>query len=253
MTATPPTAASGIGNRENGMPRHHPSDALLVGYGAGSLREGVSLVVTLHLLGCPDCRAALAVAEAVGGAMLEDLPPARLERVSLSGTLARLDDPPPPSGPPSRSWTRPWARRATPGDPFVGGPSVGGPSVPGPLRPYVRSLAAAPWQRLAPGLRRIELLPRTPDGGWVQLLRIAPGTMLPHHGHGGLEVTAVLSGSFTDEWGRYRAGDVAELDADLKHQPIADGHQECLCVIAAEAPLRFTGWMGRLIQPFIGF
>lgn len=214
-------------------PRHHPSDALLVGYGAGSLREGLSLVVALHLLRCPDCRAALAAVEAVGGALLEDLPPEPLERLSLASILARLDESPPISRP----------RRGMAGD----------ASVPGPLRPYLRSLDAAPWQWLAPGVRRIELMPRTSHGGWVQLLRIAPGTALPHHGHHGLEVTAVLSGSFTDECGRYQAGDVAEMDGDVKHQPIADSHEDCLCVIAADAPLRFTGLMGRLIQPFIGF
>ncbi len=212
-------------------PHHHPSDALLVGYGAGSLGEGLSLAVALHLARCPDCRKAMAEIEAVGGALLEDLPPEPLERVTLADTLACL---------PLRRDDRP-ARRV-----------AGESTVPGPLRPYVGSLSTLAWQRLAPGVRRVELLPRTPRGGSAQLLRIAPGTALPHHGHGGLELTVVLAGSFTDELGRYLAGDVAEADDEVRHQPIADSHEECLCLIATDGPLRFTGLMGRLMQPFIG-
>lgn len=213
-------------------PKHHPSDALLVGYGAGSLGEGLSLAVALHLARCPDCRAAMRDIDAVGGALLEDLPPEPLARLTLADTLARLDH-----GPTLRPSRRPVA---------------GDPGLPGPLRPYIGSLSTVPWQRLAPGVRRVELLPRTPRGGSAQLLRIAPGTALPHHGHGGLELTVVLAGSFTDELGRYAAGDVAEADGDVRHQPIADSHEDCLCLIATDAPLRFTGLMGRLMQPFIG-
>lgn len=217
-------------------PRHHPSDALLVAHGAGSLCEGLSLAVALHLARCPDCRAAMRDIDAVGGALLEALPPEPLERLTLADTLARLDD-----GPARGPVPRPSRR-----------PPAGDPGLPGPLRPYVGSLSTVAWQRLAPGVRRVELLPRTPRGGSAQLLRIAPGTALPHHGHGGLELTVVLAGSFADELGRYAAGDVAEADGDVRHQPIADSHEECLCLIATDTPLRFTGLMGRLMQPFIG-
>ena len=43
-----------------------------------------------------------------------------------------------------------------------------------------------------------------------------------------------------------------ELDEEIKHQPIVDTGSECICLIATEAPLKFTGIMGRLAQPFIG-
>lgn len=214
-------------------PNHHPSDALLVAYGSGSLGEGLSLAVALHLAHCPDCRAALAEVEAVGGVLLDDLPPAPLDGLTLAGTLARLDRE--AAAPP-----RPAARTA------------GDPALPAPLRLYVPSLGGLAWQRLAPGVRRVELLPRTASGGAAQLLRIAPGTALPHHGHGGVELTLVLSGHFADELGRYGPGDLAEVDGDTRHQPIADSHRDCVCLIATDAPLRFTGLMGRLMQPFIG-
>ncbi|PWC39870.1 transcriptional regulator [Azospirillum sp. TSO35-2] len=207
---------------------------MLVAYGSGSLGEGLSLAVALHLARCPDCRATLAGVEAVGGVLLDDLPPAPLDGLTLAGTLARLD---------RESAT------ATPPRPAASGRD---PALPAPLRPYVPSLEGLAWQRLAPGVRRVELLPRTASGGAAQLLRIAPGTALPHHGHGGVELTLVLSGHFADELGRYGPGDLAEVDGDTRHQPIADSHRDCVCLIATDAPLRFTGLMGRLMQPFIG-
>ncbi|PWC86952.1 transcriptional regulator [Azospirillum sp. TSH100] len=229
------------------LPNHHPSDALLVAYGAGSLGEGLSLAVAVHLTHCPDCRAALAEVEALGGALLEDLPPAPLETLSLAATLDRLDREEAPANPckalPSR------LRLSKPNHVPTADTT---PALPRPLRTYVPSLDGLPWQRLAPGVRRVELLPRTASGGAAQLLRIAPGTALPHHGHGGLELTVVLSGHFADELGRYGPGDLAEVDGETSHQPIADSHRDCICLIATDAPLRFTGLMGRLMQPFIG-
>ncbi|WP_372394224.1 ChrR family anti-sigma-E factor [Azospirillum sp. HJ39] len=232
------TRPDGAGQNPAGhatLPNHHPSDALLVAYGSGSLGEGLSLAVALHLAHCPDCRAALAEVEAVGGVLLDDLPPAPLDGLTLAGTLARLDREDTAAAPPG-----PAARTA------------GDPALPAPLRFYVPSLDGLAWQRLAPGVRRVELLPRTASGGAAQLLRIAPGTALPHHGHGGVELTLVLSGHFADELGRYGPGDLAEVDGDTHHQPIADSHRDCVCLIATDAPLRFTGLMGRLMQPFIG-
>lgn len=241
MTARQPAA------RQPFLPNHHPSDAMLVAYGAGALGEGLSLAVAVHLSHCPDCRAALAEVEALGGALLEDLPPAPLEALSLAATLDRLDREEAPANPCKAMRIR--LHRSKPKVPSTPDPV---PALPRPLRAYVPSLDDLSWQRLAPGVRRVELLPRTASGGAAQLLRIAPGTALPHHGHGGLELTVVLSGHFADELGRYGPGDLAEVDSDTNHQPIADSHRDCVCLIATDAPLRFTGLMGRLMQPFIG-
>ena len=241
MTAHHPDAARAL------LPNHHPSDALLVAYGAGSLGEGLSLAVAVHLAHCPDCRATLAEVEALGGALLEDLPPAPLECLSLAATLDRLDREEAPANPCKALCLKPqWSK------PKFASAQEPAASLPRPLRAYVPSLDGLSWQRLAPGVRRVELLPRTASGGAAQLLRIAPGTALPHHGHGGLELTVVLSGHFADELGRYGPGDLAEADGDTNHQPIADSHRDCVCLIATDAPLRFTGLMGRLMQPFIG-
>ena len=88
--------------------------------------------------------------------------------------------------------------------------------------------------------------------GATRLLRIQPGVSVPHHTHSGNELTLILRGSYSDEIGRFQVGDVADLDDQLEHQPIVDTREECICLIATDAPLKFSGLMGKLVQPFIG-
>lgn len=216
--------------------KHHPSDATLIAYGAGTLSEGLSLVVATHLSLCPDCRHTMGEIETLGGALLEDMPPAPLDEKLLSAVLDRLDETPPPEP-------------ARPLPPVPDGALV----LPEPLASRVGPLAETQWRRLVPGIRHIDLLPQRRGEGTLRLLRIAPGTALPAHGHQGTELTLVLSGSFADETGRFGPGDVGELDDEGHHQPIADREVACICLIATEAPLRFQGFLPRLMQPFLRF
>lgn len=224
--------------------RHHPSDASLMAYGAGSLPEGLSLAVATHLAFCPICRSRVAEVEAMGGAWLEDIPLEGMADGALSAVLNRLDDIAPEPGRTTQPPTPSEAQKA---------PKDTGFPLPSPLAPYVgRSLDDGRWRRLAPGIREVTVIPRDAQGGNVRLLRIAPGRELPVHGHKGLEFTMVLSGSFTDELGRFGPGDIAETDDDVQHTPMSDTAEDCICLIATQAPLQFQGLAPRLLQPFFG-
>ncbi len=213
-------------------PNHHPSAGLLVAYGAGGLGEMLALVVATHLAWCGECRATVRTVEAVGGALLEALPHAALAGDALERTLARLDDAAVrPSGAPAAT--------------------AGTLRMPEPLRSYVGPVMDSRWRRLAPGIRDIEVRARTALGGSARLLRVAPGKVLPHHGHRGVELTVILHGSYSDELGQFGPGDVAELDQDTSHRPLADAGQDCIGFVATDARLRFTGLLGRLVQPLI--
>lgn len=214
-------------------PTHHPSDALLISYASGSLGAGMSVVVASHLALCPFCRSRAAEAEAVGGALFDALPPTDLAPDALDRMMARLDEPEPPRRP------RP---RADAGDPML----------PRPVLDVTGPVTDRSWRRLAPGIRQVEVVPRDRRGGSVRLFRIAPGSVMPHHGHRGIELTLVLSGSYTDELGRFGRGDFAETDGDTHHQPVADAGADCVCLIATEAPLRFRDLIPRLMQPLFG-
>jgi putative transcriptional regulator len=84
------------------------------------------------------------------------------------------------------------------------------------------------------------------------MLRIGPGKRLPVHGHGGSEITQILSGAYDDALGHFAAGDVADLDSEIEHQPVTATGVPCICVSALDAPLRFPGWLARRLQPVFG-
>jgi putative transcriptional regulator len=44
---------------------------------------------------------------------------------------------------------------------------------------------------------------------------------------------------------------VSEADSQVDHRPVADEDEDCLCLTVTDAPLRLTGWLGRLLSPFV--
>jgi putative transcriptional regulator len=218
-------------------PQHHPGDATILAYAAGALGEGLSLVVASHLALCPDCRTQVADGEVIGGALLDDLAPAPLAAGVRERVLLKLDGAAP--------------IRVEPPRPQISSD----PLVPEPFSRYLQGGAASfKWRLLGPGLRQFEILPHERlGGGNLRMLRIAPGKKLPRHGHSGTELTLVLRGSFTDELGRFSAGDVAETDTDIVHEPASDRGEDCICIIATEVPLKFESPIARALQLFSGF
>ncbi len=216
------------------MIRHHPSEATLVGYAAGALWEAARPVVAAHLARCPDCRAKLELAEAVGGLLLEDLPPTPLAPDALRRAMERLNDAPEPAAL----------------EPAAPGARVPAGAAAEPLADTLRGLGL-PVRRLhwlAPGLRHAVLLRcgRGRGGGTLRLLRVRSGAAIPRHAHRGAELTLVLEGAFADETGRYGPGDLAEAEAEVSHRPVAEGPADCVCLVAAEGLPRFGGLLGRL-------
>jgi len=220
--------------------KHHPSETLLLAYAAGHLSEALSLVVAAHLTYCPDCRDIVAEAEAMGGALLDDSPPARMGGDALAAVLARLTTAE-AAAPPRREAPR-------------GAASGGGLRLPAPVLDYVGGDPAhARWQWVGPGIRQLDLVANGRTRDAARLLRLSPGRVMPHHSHTGLELTVVLHGAYTDEQGRFARGDMAELDGAVEHQPIAEAGDECVCLVATDAPLRFHGLLPRMVAPMMGF
>lgn len=210
---------------------HHISDELLLAYAAGNLSEGWSLAIATHLALCPECRSRLAEAESVGGAMLEALQPESVGADALEKVMGRLDKEPPAA----KSETR----AASDGDATI---------YPEPLRSYLGGGKGLRWRRL--GTAQQVRVSTGDQSTTVRLLKIPGGQPMPVHGHRGLELTLVLSGSFSDEHGTFRRGDIEEADEDIEHQPIADPGEDCYCLAVTDAPLRFRG-IARLLQPFL--
>lgn len=204
---------------------HHPDDASLATFAAGGSPQNFSCVMQLHLDQCPRCRERVAQAEQLASLFLCEPGEERLSTHSKSRLMAMLDAEPDLETVPD---------------------SVESAAMPALLRNWNRASAdQLPWRRIAPGIKQI----RFPDVfGDLYLLRIAPGTCLPEHGHAGGEMTMVLSGSYSDEIGRFTPGNVADLDDSVEHQPIADRNEDCICLVATDAPLRFKALVPRLFQ-----
>ena len=213
------------------MPTHHLEPEMLVAYAAGSAKEPLALLVASHLTLCPTCRDAVAELEAVGGALLEALPPAAVD----PGAAGRV-----------------MARRAAPAPEPVAVPAsvAGGGRLPLPLRHYVGGdLDAVAWHGRG-RLRERRLLPQHAEYS-TRLLRIRAGAAMPRHTHGGAELTLVLAGGFADERDHYSRGDVAIADASVDHRPVADGGEDCICLAVTDAPLRLTGFGSPLLNLFV--
>ena len=209
-------------------PEHHLSDELLTAYAAGLLAEPLVLLAETHLAMCGPCREREGELRVVGGAILETAPADEVRDNLRARVLAAIDG--------ARAPARPCARDM--GD------------VPEPLARYVGPrFDDLKWRARGP-VSEIRLMPE--QEGWVtRLLKIRPGATMPDHTHEGLEATLVIRGAFSDCTGRYGPGDVALVQGDLDHSPVAEDDDTCICLAVTDAPLRLTGSFGRFLNPFV--
>ena len=225
---------------------HHLSDTTLGAFTAGALSEAISLVAASHISICPSCRKRLEKLEELGGVQLQSSEPEFMSKESLQKVMTKLG--------------KQELRQESNLDNASMHLSSDGPSshesnlnIPQPLQTYVPSrLEDFEWKSLAPGIEYFAISALKTAGGTLSMLRISPGVNIPEHGHQGIELTQVLKGSFSDSVGCFSVGDIADLDDDIKHQPIVDSNESCVCLIASEAPLKFTGLVPRLVHYFSG-
>lgn len=216
--------------------RHHPGEATLVSYASGALSHGLSLIVAAHLGACQRCRRKVGLADGIGGYLMAEAAPVKVSDRSLDMVFQRIES------------DVVEATEAT----MDTAPAIGRHGVAAPLGAMLpEDLSDARWWAIGPGIRQAKLPGSDGQDEGVKLLRIAPGRSVPQHSHGGHEMTLIISGSYTDEIGRFQAGDIADLDGDVQHQPVSDGSEDCICIIATDAPLNFTGLVPRLMQSFI--
>jgi putative transcriptional regulator len=188
-------------------------EAAMFDYAAGSLPAGPAFVVAAHLALRPEAKEVVDVFDAAGGSLLDELEPVDL---ATPAWLASEDD-----VPSAKSHEAP------------------------DFAHVLSSLDQGRWKRNLAGM-----LVKPVPGVAAQLLKLEAGRSVPHHGHHGLELTLVLSGSFGDGHGVYRRGDLVIHDEDSEHQPCAVANSDCICLISQTAPVRLNGPLGWLINRF---
>jgi len=210
--------------------KHHLNDQVLMAYSAGTLPEAFNLVVATHISLCDECRARMESFDSVGGAVLDRVDAIDVSDACLTETLAMiagLEQDKPALNRPRKS------------------------VFPDPLRDYVGGdLDSIEWKKLGGGVSQYLL--ETSRDATVRLLHIPAGTAVPDHGHHGMELTLVLKGAFLDGDERFARGDIEIADEHLDHTPVADVGEDCICLAATDARLKFNNWIPRMAQPFIG-
>lgn len=215
---------------------HHLDDATLLRYASGGLDEAFSTIVAAHLAMCEDCRRALRLAEEVGGQLLKSNEPADLAEDAFVRLMQRIDNT-------GEAVSLGESKHAV----------VVHSDVPAPLQRFIgTSLDDVSWKTVAPGIRKHTIALPSKTASSLYMLHIAEGKAVPEHGHGGAEITLVLSGAYRDELGRFGPGDIADLDEHCEHQPKVEPGSPCICLVATEAPTRFKGLISRLLQPLVG-
>lgn len=209
---------------------HHPDDALLLSYAAGSTNQGQSLIVAVHLTLCSRCRRVVANGEAAGADFLRTTKPEPLLSDAFESVLSRLD----------RVVTK------------ISQPVSAKSSLPRPLQHYIDDdLDNLSWNRIGFGISYKPLFRHGATD--VRLIRSESGQGVGVHTHRGEELTLVLSGGFTDTTGHYLHGDVQTAASDVLHAPLADEGEDCIVLAVTDAPLRFVNVGIAMLGKLFGF
>jgi putative transcriptional regulator len=212
------------------MIKHHPDSRILNEFSSGSLPLAQSVCVSAHLAFCEHCKRQHQSLQELGAAMFDKLAPAQVDDSLLAGILDRLDDPAPLE----------FEQAATAAD-----------ESPALIQRLVsRDFADLEWQRMGSALQISHLKTGDP---WheTSLYHIKAGGSVPRHTHRGTELALVLEGSFSDEEGVYQQGDFMLRDTAHVHTPTATQTADCICIGVLDAPIKFTAWNYRVLNPFL--
>lgn len=214
------------------MSGHHPDEMLLTEYSAGTLTEPMALCIRMHLERCAHCRSQLDMLNSLGAIMLDHSHHAsKVSDDLFDSILTRLDDPQETSG---------------------STPEASEPDNRSPLEKMLGTdLHSLPWKRQLADVSVCDLSDYFPGEERVTLQKLCAGGRAPSHTHGGKEATLVLTGAFADGNGVFSKGDFVILDEHHDHQPVALHGEDCITLSVLDAPVKLTGRLTRLLNPFI--
>jgi len=211
------------------MPGFHPGLDLLTEHVAGNLPLAQAACVSVHLHYCEQCQRASCQLQNCAAAIFERLDGAPVGDAMLDAVLARLDEAAP--------LTYPRSAR----------PPVG--EFPVILQRLMSgNFKELPWKRITRGLR-ISYLSTGDTGHEFALYQIKAGGSIPEHTHRGSEITLVLEGEISDANGVYQQGDFLLRQPGDVHAPTATQSGDCICLAVLDAPLQFTDWKYRWLNP----
>jgi len=212
------------------MVNYHPDTRLLNEFSSGTLPLAQSVCVSLHLKYCKQCQRNHRKLQQLGATLFETLAPQQVDDSLLQSVMSRLDEEPPLT----------YDNSTDDGEDY---PAL-------MQRLMTGRYDELDWNRINKDLRISRLRTGDLDNEFA-LYHIKAGGSIPQHTHKGTELTLVLDGSFSDEEGVYQVGDFLMRDAEHVHTPTAARTGDCICVGVLDAPIHFTKWNYRPLNPFL--
>ena len=212
------------------MSKFHPDLDLLTEYSAGTLPLAQAACISIHVNQCDHCRRVLGQLNELGASLLESLQPEPVGDAQLHAVLARLDEETPLQ----------YERKPQ-----------GNDTTPAILQRLMRGdFSDLSWKNIGSALRISYLKTGDPQHEFA-LYHIRAGGRIPEHTHRGGEMTLILEGGFSDSQGSYHAGDFIYRKPGDVHAPTALQSEDCICLAVLDAPLKFTDWRFRWMNPFL--
>ena len=117
-----------------------------------------------------------------------------------------------------------------------------------PLTKVLGNIKKVSWKSVYKGFKEYNL--PISDNDSFKLIQMDPGISVPLHSHKGKEYILVLDGSFCDEYGEYKKGDMQINDKNIKHIPTACNKNGCICLSITENDIIFLGKFGPFLNLF---
>ena len=117
-----------------------------------------------------------------------------------------------------------------------------------PLNNLIGNIDNLKWKSIYKGFREFNLPLKDKDT--IKLIKMDPGTSVPLHSHNGKEYILVIDGSFSDEYGEYKKGDMQINDQNIKHHPTACNKNGCVCMSITENDVIFFGKFASILNLF---
>jgi putative transcriptional regulator len=224
------------------MANYHPADELLMHFAAGQLTNALGIQVACHLESCKKCHIKVRLYEQLGGDLIDISTSAEIDPNSKSRLLSNLHQ----------------QQNKSEADTSLALDEIykqqfanANQRLPKPLRRFVPDYYEnLPWTGFSKSIQSYDL-PFSDERYTARFYKIAAGKELPQHTHKGNEFTLVMSGSFSDLSGDYHPGDFVLADTSTHHQPKAHEREDCICFAVTDAPLKMTGFFGRMLNPFM--
>ena len=216
------------------MSKHHPSPTQLASFASGSMSTHYAAAISTHIEFCEQCRSNTQKLQNIGAVSFENL-----DTVSVSDSLK------------DKLFSQLDSQEATQAQETKHSKTNQKSNVPSALKNLLpNGLDDLDWKWTGPGIHAAKLESIT-KGTQLSLLKIQPGKAIAAHTHKCDEVTVLLKGSLSDEFGVYNKGDYILMNDDHEHRPVASNHEECICLTVIETPLHFTGFFMGMLNPVI--